>query len=103
MPRADGNRAVRCGLQYRQGVPDAVEPGRRDTERRQMLFEIYADAAEKYSLAADVGLVGEGGGVQRQERNVVALRHQLGGQRVVAQTTTAIHIRGAGGDGEDLH
>ena len=68
-----------------------------------MLLEIHADAAEKDAFAADVGLIGESRRIERDQRHVVTLRDQFRRQRVVTQTTAAVHIRGAGGDSEDLH
>src|SRR5690242_17349093 len=103
MPRAHRDRAARRGLQYRPGIPEPVEPCRREAEGREVLLQVYADAAEKYALGADVRLVGEGRGIERQQRDVVPLRDQLRCQRVVAQTTAAIHVRGPGGDREELH
>ena len=41
--------------------------------------------------------------VEREQRDVVTAREQLDRQRVVAEAAAAIHARGAGCNGEDLH
>ena len=72
-------------------------------EERDVLLQVDADAAEQHLLAADVGLVGIGRRVERQQRHVVAAAQQLDRQRVVARAGAAVHPRGAGGDRQDIH
>ncbi len=68
-----------------------------------VLLQVDADAAKQHAIAADVGFVGIGRRVERQQRDVVAARDQFDRERVVARATAAIHPRGAGGNGQDLH
>ena len=63
-----------------------------------MLLQVHADAAEENLLLADVGLIREGGGVDGQQDDIVTLAFELGRERVIADTTAAVHLRGAGGD-----
>ena len=51
----------------------------------------------------DIWFVGERWRVDRQERDVVTARDQLGRQRVVAQTTAAIHLPGAACEIKNFH
>src|SRR5215475_98686 len=68
-----------------------------------MLFQVDADAAEESLLAADIRLIGQRRRIKRQQRDIVPLVDQFSGERVVAQTTAAIHSGGAGGDVENIH
>ena len=58
---------------------------------------------KKTFVFADVGFIGQGGGVDRQQDDVVSLAFELRRQRVVADATAAVHLRGAGGECQDLH
>src|SRR5215208_4717853 len=68
-----------------------------------MLLEVDVDAAKQHIAAADVNVVGERWGIDRDQRRIVATRDQLDRQRVLAETAAAIHPSGTRGDREDLH
>src|SRR5436309_7744935 len=68
-----------------------------------MLLQVDADAAEEHAIPADVGLVGPGRCVERNEGDFVSAREKLHGQRIVAVAAPAVHARGAGGYRQDLH
>src|SRR4030095_13616572 len=91
------------GLDARLRAPQPVEQARRVAEERRVLFEVDADAAEEDAPAADVRLVGQGRRVERAQQDVMAARQKLRRQRVIAQATPAVHLRGPGGDVENPH
>ena len=101
--RVHRNRPARCQLQRPLGIPQFVDDPRRFAEQPRMLLQIHADASEEDLVRSHVGLVGERRGVDRKQDDVVPLALQLGGQRVVADAASAVHLRGAGGEGQDLH
>ncbi len=101
--RIGGNGPARDRLDDTRGIPQAIENRRSMPEQRHVLLEINADATEENAFPADAGLVIAHRRVHRNQGDVVTLRHQLRGQRIIAQTTAAIHIGSAGGDGENLH
>src|SRR5215216_2687825 len=97
------SEAARGELERELRVPQPVEQARRVAEEGRVLFEVDADAAEEDAPAADVRLVRQRRRVERHEHNVVPARQQLRRQRVVAQTTPAVHLRGPGRDVEKAH
>jgi hypothetical protein len=101
--RVDRDGAAGQGANDRGRVPDPVEHPRGLPEERHVLLQVHADAAEEHAVVADVGLVGDGGRVDRQQRYVVPAGDHLRGQRVVAEAAPAVHLAGAGGDGQDPH
>ena len=68
-----------------------------------MLLQVHAHAAEEHAIGADVLLVGDRGRVDGLKRDIVAATQQFPRQRVVAQATAAIHVRGACRNGENPH
>ncbi len=84
-------------------VPDLVEDPGGAPQQGDVLLQVDADPAEQHLVAADVGLVGEGRGVDGQQGHVVPARHHLGGERVVAHARPAVHAARPGGDREDPH
>src|SRR5205809_4515233 len=72
-------------------------------EQRELLLQVNVDAAEEDALQADVGLVGAGRRIRRNEEGVVPHRDEARDQRVVVQAAAAIHARGAGSDVGDTH
>ena len=65
--------------------------------------EEHADPAEEDVAVADVRLVRPGGGVDGQQRDVVAAGHQLRGYGVVAQAGPAVHPARARRQVEEAH
>ena len=103
-PRVGLHRPAGEGLDDRRRVPQPVEQPRRVAQKRDVLVEVDADAAEQHRVAAaDVGLVGQRGRVDGHQRDVVPPAQQLRRQRVVAQARAAVHVRGPGGDRQNLH
>ena len=98
-----GSRAATRSRMNARRVPQPVEQRGVCRNSGDVLLQVDADAAEEHAAAADVRLVGQRRRVDGQQRDVVAARHQLGGQRVVAQAAAAVHRRRAGGEREDAH
>ncbi len=84
-------------------VPQPIEKARRAPEKRRVLLQVDADAAEQDALAADVRFVGIRRRVEREQRHLVAAAEQFDRERVVARAAAAVHPRGPGGDREDVH
>jgi hypothetical protein len=101
--RIDAAAAARRQAQESGVVEPAVEPPRRVAKQRNLLLQVGVDAAEEHAPLADVAFVGADGRVDRREDDVLAQLQQRGRQRVVVQTTAAVHARGAGGKVSDAH
>ena len=97
----DRDAAAGRRADHRRRVPDEVEDRRRLAEEREVLLEVDADPGEENVRVGDVLLVDARRSVDRQQHHVVAARHELRGERVVAQARAAVHPPGSGGDRED--
>src|SRR5262249_23846737 len=102
-PWVHGDRALRNHSQSRLGIPKAIKKLGSVPEQGHVLFKEYADAAEKDSVRADVWLVGERRRVNWHKLDVVTLPDQLRGERIVPQTTPAVHPRRSRCDRKNLH
>ena len=102
-PRIGRERSAGERVDHPWRVPQPVEETRRLPKDRKVLLEVDADPAKQHALAADVGFVGVGRRIQREQGDLMATRQQLHGQRVVTRATAAIHPRGAGGNRQDAH
>ena len=69
----------------------------------RLLLQVDIDAAEEHAVDADVRLVGAQRRVRGHEQHVFAQLQQRGGQRVVVQTTAAVHAGRPGRDVGDAH
>src|SRR5262249_14217820 len=70
---------------------------------RNLLLQIDIDAAEENSIDTDVVLVGAERRVGGDEDDVFAQVQQRGRERVVVQTTSAVHAGGSRCDVGDAH
>ena len=95
--------AARKGLDHTRRVPEAIEQPRHAAKDRRVLLQVDADPTKEHAWATDIGFVGPGRRVHRQQRHIVAERHQLPGQRVVAGAATTVHSGRAGCDRENPH
>ncbi len=84
-------------------VEPAVEPSRCVAEERDFLLQVGVDAAEEDAVEADVGFVGADRRVDRHKNDLFAKLQQSGGERVVVQTTAAVHACGTGGEIGDFY
>src|SRR5688500_3648643 len=94
---------MRGPSQHGGRIPNAIQPLRRVAKQRHVLLEVNADAAEEDFFLADIFLVSKGWGVNGEQGYIVATRDQFGGQRVIAQTTAAVHLPGATCEIKDFH
>jgi hypothetical protein len=67
------------------------------------LFEIDADAAKEDPFVTNVLLISARGCVDREEGYVMTSGKQFGGESVVAQTATAVHLTRAAGEIKNFH
>ena len=101
--RLDAHAALRHLLQQARMIQQPIHPPRRAAKHRELLLQIDVDAAEEHAANADVRLVGPERRVGRHQQHVFAQIQERGGQRVVVQTTAAVHARRSGRDVGDLH
>ena len=72
-------------------------------EQSRFLLKIDVNPAVKDAVDADIRFVRADGGVGRDERDIVPLPEQRGGECIVVDAGAAVHARGACGDVGDFH
>src|SRR6185437_5876853 len=99
-PGSLARRPFQQGRRFQQ----AMEPSRRVTEERPLLFEVNVDAAEENRRAAAlILLVQRHWQIKGDHQDFLTLLTQRGDKRVVAETVSAVHAARAGGDLDDVH
>ena len=75
-------------------IQPAVHPVWCVAEETELLLQIGVDSAEENAGFAHIGFISANRGVDRHQDNIFAKLQQRGRQRVVVQTTAAIHPSG---------